>query len=826
MRADRATLVGIALLCFANLLLEVMITRLFSATMFYHFTFMAVGLAMFGIAASGVYVFLNVEKFQLDLQANLAKYARWFAAATLVALIFTTANPVFGGGSIPQWSSRVFWQLVMLIVFTALPFFFAGVVVSLALTFFRANVNRVYFYDLVGAALAALVCGVVLGVLGGPSTVIFAATTALVAAALFQRGGGRGRWALPVLGALLVVVNLYRPIIQVGAVKWEGALKFEKWNVFSRITVDGGNIIKIDAGAATHIEDLRSLAPGMEKDKVTALALSTWGTPPDKVLIIGPGGGRDVLFALAAGARDVTGVEINPIIATNVMRGRYKKQNGGLYEDPRVHIVVDEGRSFVRRADTKYDMIQASLVDTWAATAAGAFALTENTLYTIEAFQDYFAHLTDRGVVTMTRFFGGSDGQGVGESPRLLILVGGALESLGVAPRDVRKHLFFAISHDEPQGTLVAKRAEFTPDEIHRLEQAAATAKLTVLLSPTTDGSTQFEKYLDQGAWSAQVTDARDELRPPTDDKPFFFFFKKFGDLFDLHDKQIYDPGLWVVVSLGSVLSLGILFILLPLVLRMVRGGIIAPGESRKAQLSTLTYFGVVGFAFMAVEIALMQRFTLFLGHPSYSLLVILFVVLLTTAIGARVSERFAIPRLGKIMMITGLVLGVLAAFYGLVLGDLLRALIGLDRPLRVVITAILVAPCGLLMGVMVPSIVRVLGAANSPLVPWGWGVNGATSVIGTSVATIIAMYGGFTATFLLGAAFYAIAGLLGTGVARHYVAGRAAGEPAPAGSAPPATSSTPAASPASSPASSASETSLSPETAPSPETSTSSTVD
>lgn len=297
-------------------------------------------------------------------------------------------------------------------------------------------------------------------------------------------------------------------------------------------------------------------------------------------------------------------------------------------------------------------------------------------------------------------------------------------------------------------------------------------------MSPNTDGSTQLERYLDHGAWSDEVTGARDELQPPTDDRPFFFFFKKFGDLFVLHGKQIYDPGLWVVVSLGSVLSLGILFILLPLVMRLVRGGLGVAGESRPRMVPTLTYFGVVGFAFMAVEIALMQRFTLFLGHPSYSLLVILFSVLLTTAIGARISERFEVGRLGKIMLIAGLALAVLTAVYGITLGDALRAMIGAARPLRIVITALLVAPCGLLMGVMVPSAVRVLGAANSPLVPWGWGVNGATSVIGTSLATITAMYGGFTATFLLGAAFYAAAGLLGTVVARHHAAARTSGEP------------------------------------------------
>jgi hypothetical protein len=184
---------------------------------------------------------------------------------------------------------------------------------------------------------------------------------------------------------------------------------------------------------------------------------------------------------------------------------------------------------------------------------------------------------------------------------------------------------------------------------------------------------------------------------------------------------------------------------------------------------STCPYFGIVGFAFMAVEIALMQRFTLFVGHPSYSLLVVLCSVLLATAIGARLTERFPVARLGRVMMVSGLALAVLAVIYGLVLGDLLRAWIGMARPVRIVLTALFVAPCGLLMGAMIPSVIRVLGAGRSALVPWGWGVNGATSVIGTSIATIIAIYGGFTTTFLIGAALYAIAGLLGAQVARGY---------------------------------------------------------
>jgi hypothetical protein len=193
MRADRRTLAGISLVCFANLLLEVMITRLFSATMFYHFTFLAVALALFGVAASGVWVFVNEERLAGEVQAALARNARRFALATLVALVYALANPmdiiiVTGSNRIPQFAQRQFWQLVLLVGFTAAPFYFAGAVVSLALTFFGDSINRVYFWDLAGAAAAALVAGVAVALLGGPSVLIAVAALGLIAAALFDPG--------------------------------------------------------------------------------------------------------------------------------------------------------------------------------------------------------------------------------------------------------------------------------------------------------------------------------------------------------------------------------------------------------------------------------------------------------------------------------------------------------------------------------------------------------------------------------------------------------------------------------------------------------------
>jgi hypothetical protein len=262
------------------------------------------------------------------------------------------------------------------------------------------------------------------------------------------------------------------------------------------------------------------------------------------------------------------------------------------------------------------------------------------------------------------------------------------------------------------------------------------------------------------------VASARDNLLPPTDDRPFFFYFKKLGDLFR-PTGLMNDPGLWILISLGSVVVLAVAFVIAPLVIHWRRRAI---GSVTQGQAGVLAYFGLVGLGFMMLEIALLQRFTLFLGHPSYSLVVILFSLLVSTAAGAHLSSRFAVPALGRVLWIAGTVLGVLAALGGFVLPPVLHALIGASLPVRAVITVALVAPSGLVMGVMIPSIVRLLAAVNSPLVPWGWGVNGATSVIGTVIATVIAIYGGFTATFLVGAITYLTAGVLGSRIARRLV--------------------------------------------------------
>jgi hypothetical protein len=257
------------------------------------------------------------------------------------------------------------------------------------------------------------------------------------------------------------------------------------------------------------------------------------------------------------------------------------------------------------------------------------------------------------------------------------------------------------------------------------------------------------------------VASADEELSPPTDDRPFFFYFKKVGDLLSPTGKM-NDPGLWIMLSLGLVVLLSGAFVIAPLVLHWRKA---RPDVETKGRGKILGYFALVGFAFMVVEIALLQRFTLFLGHPSYSLLVILFSLLITTAIGASLSPRFKRP--DKLITLAALTIAGLSLFGGLVLPKILHGLIELPLVARMLLTVVLVTPSGLAMGVMIPTLIRVLGEAKNPLVPWGWGVNGATSVIGTVIATVVAIYAGFTTTFILGAVCYLAAGVLGRGIAQ-----------------------------------------------------------
>ncbi len=763
----RRVLLALAMVCAANLLLEVALTRIFSALMFYHFTFLAIAVALLGMGGSGVWVYVSGRYPPETAAEDMARAARRFGAATLLVLVYVLANPIeahVGLGESPRFTNISFLQLLMLCSVTILPFFFAGMVVSLAITHFRDHVDRVYTWDLAGASLAALLVGLAIRLLGGPALVVAVALLGATASLLLAPTR-RSILSVVVTGGLLLAAlgtGLF-DTPSAKSVKSERVV-FDEWNTFSHITVEKMGAdkfdIRIDSAARTPVAHLRDTTSPTWMVDITALGYTLHQEHPGEALVIGPGGGIDVARALASGVKHVTAVEINPLIADTVMRGQFEAASGGLYRDPRITIVVDEGRSFVRRTRARYQVIQLSMVDTWAATASGAFALTENTLYTIEAFQDYYAHLTDEGIVTMTRWWTYLSGP---EAMRLAILAAGALEANGVKPGATRGHLFMATHGNF--ATLMVKKTPFTPEELARLDQQCAALGHKVVLSPTVAGIPELVAMIDAGAWSDLTRSHRQDLTPPTDDRPFFFYFTKGSDLlrFRTGGNRITNPAVWLLTALGSVLIvMTAAFVFLPLFLRRWRdlksGG--EPGAATRRLLG-LAYFATIGFAFMVVEIALMQRLSLFLGHPSYSLVVVLFAILLGTSAGARLSRFFA-ERPGHGAALGGTVVAVLAVAAGLALAGVVRDLITMALPARMAVSALIVLIFGLAMGLMLPLGVRLVAQRDAQIIPWAWGINGGMSVIGTVGATVIAISFGFGVTFYLGAALYALAGALG----------------------------------------------------------------
>src|SRR5262245_50846309 len=485
-------LAGVALVSATLLMTELALTRIFSVVMYYHFAFLAISIALFGVSASGVFAYVARRRFErYDTETLLAVQSLIYTCFTIGALFWLVRLRV-GLNYSPQ-------NLVLMLTIyalAALPFFTGGLVVTLAISRLSAQVNAVYASDLIGAAAGCLVLIPLLDRLGAPGVVLAAAFLSIAAGLLFApvasraRIGGIGaaRLIIPIAGQLSGIAGF--DVVDTKGHKGDRVL-FSKWNSFSRIGVyerthgdwslspvytgplPDTRFMDIDSAASTPILNVSPDLSNAQylRYELTAFAYNLRGHNGFRALVIGPGGGRDLASALVLGAEQVDGVEINPIIADDVMRDRFRDFSGGIYTNPRVRIAVDDGRSFVRRAEGRYDVIQASLVDTWAATAAGAYTLTENTLYTVDAFNDYLDHLTDGGVLTITRW--------VADGLRLVSLAQAACEPCGWSAADR-----LAIVRQDRVATFLLKKSPFSATEVARLRSVSDRLGFDVLYAP------------------------------------------------------------------------------------------------------------------------------------------------------------------------------------------------------------------------------------------------------------------------------------------------------------------------------------------------------
>jgi hypothetical protein len=781
-------LAGVGCVSAALLMIELALTRIFSVTMYYHFAFLAISIALFGLSASGVYVYLaRVSLGRLSTPRLLTTHALVFAVATVLALAALVRIRVG-----LNYTHANLLKMIAIYALAALPFFSGGAVVSLAISRFSRRVNVVYGADLIGAAAGCLLLLPLLNRFGAPGVVLLAALLGSAAALLFSPVESLLKTAL----AAAIAVGLPGAAQLMGTAPFDvrdtkghvdDVVLFSKWNSFSRVavydrshgdwslsakytgTLPETRFMDIDSAASTPIlrfdgdlskvgylrYELTGLAYHLmegkgkrEEERGNSSLIPHPSSLPEKgftALVIGPGGGRDLLTALVFGADHVEGVEVNPIIARDVMLGQFKGFSGSIYDNPRVTVAVDDGRSYVRRSNARYDVIQASLVDTWAATAAGAYTLTENTLYTKEAFDDYLDHLSDRGMLTITRW--------VFDGLRLVSLAQAACDSRGWSLRDR-----LAVVQQDRVATFLLKKAPFTADEVAKLRAIAADLDFTVLYAPgQTETGNDYAKLALAANPQAFYANYGLDVRPTTDDRPFFFHTTKIRDQFQtaFGRSMLFGNGLSALMTLMMISAVFVvLFVVGPLALagRELRG-------SRWPRW--LCYFGLLGAGFMLVEVSLLQRFVLLLGHPVYSLTVTLFSLLLGTGAGSLLSQRIGAAQLRHHVSLVIMAI-VLVAILGIVaLPPIIASAISLSHVARIALAVALIAPAGVLMGMPLPAGVRLLASEHPELVAWAWGMNGALSVIGATLAVFIAMNWGFSVTLVTGAATYLTAAVL-----------------------------------------------------------------
>ena len=454
---------------------------------------------------------------------------------------------------------------------------------------------------------------------------------------------------------------------------------------------------------------------------------------------------------------------MNPAIV-DAVRHQFGDYAGHIYDRPDVKIYVDDARGFIARSNERYDLIQAAVIDTWAATSSGAFALSENSLYTQEAFLTYFDHLTPNGVLSMSRWYFEEQ---PAEALRLISLGLAAWERAGVD--DPSQHIAVVVNFDnylspEAMATVMLKRSPFTPQEVAAMQREAKRLNFDLLYAPglTDLPSTPVTALIQAPNRKTFIANYPLDISPSTDDRPFFFSLVRFGDTLrpgweisgvHLFSRQAIEVLGWLLMI---TLALALVFVLGPLAF-VWRRRQNRPTRLR-AQTPRLIYFACLGIGFMLVEIPVVQRLSVYLGHPIYAMVVVLFVLLLFSGLGSLTTARFAPDQAPEIIRRVLLALGIIGLAHVLLLSRVLVATQAWTLLPRILSSIVLLAPLGFVMGQAYPLGLKWVNAQSPEVIPWMWAVNGSTSVVGSVLSVIVAIHAGFRIALLAGLLAYGLA--------------------------------------------------------------------
>jgi len=794
-RPPARLLLSVLCVSLAVLAYEVGLSRAFSVLLRYHYVFLVVSLATCGLGLGGLVGFVLLGA---RLRSQPLPVLAW-AAVALSLLLPASVLALFASPLSARLSS---WAVVALVSLP--PYLAAGVYLSGVFAGFASEGGRLYWADLTGAALGSLLVILALQELGGINTPLACGGLAAVAALL--TGWRSSRSACAAAGAALVlalgllawnvttkrvdlwgaprrigpqgqVSPLYKGLFEELAAGRARIVRSE-WDAFARTDVERDEepsartpypsyFIYTDGDVPSRMRhftgDLTEVVPEVEQ----FLGFFPFRTQrPKRVLLLGPGGGLDILLALCVGAQQVDGVELNAAIPRLMRDPQFADFNGHLYDTANVRIVVDEGRSFVRRSGGSWDLVYLALTKASTTSAEGGMGVAESYVETREAFGDYLDHLRLDGQVAFVC-------QAVPVALRSLLAAVGALEARGVARAEAVRcvALLHAPLRDPPPGMpdvsgwahlhsgpyrnlLLVRRQPFSAAEAQRLGEEALALDLTPGYLPPAYAPDPFGYLLQQAPDDTGFAEyvarryplqAQINILPCTDDKPF------------ATDLTLGVPpalrNLLVGVGLATLTACA-------LMIGAARHGSKTHLGSGALVLKS-TYFATLGVAFMVVEVCLVQKLVLFLGYPTLSLAVVLFSLLLGGGLGSWTSQRWPPRRAAGWCILAAVAIAVVGTAAGWLLGPVLRSALGWPALGRSLLVMAGLLPLGFALGMPFPTGVRLLGAAEANLVPWLWGLNGVTGVMGSAAAVAVAKLWGFSAALTMGAGLYVVVALL-----------------------------------------------------------------
>ncbi|MHB8272087.1 spermidine synthase family protein [Bradyrhizobium sp.] len=756
----------------ATLSYQILITRFFSVMLYYHFAFAAISLAMLGLTRGAMEVYGKPARYTPERVAvEFARHASWFAISGVGAMIAFLCVPL----AVP--ADQVPVVLALATFAFVMPFTESGVCITLLLTRLPYRGGWLYAADLAGAALGCL--GVIFGLLAVDpvSATLWIGAFAAAAGWIVVRNNGCIRTlrlscavAFTLAAAAAVHTGLdvsgksHLGVFWAKGTEQTGTL-FERWNTYSRVRVTPygkttpfgwglarapetkieQNYLDIDADASTVITrydgDLGKLSY-LKDDVINAAYLVQ---PAAEIAVVGVGGGRDILSGLYFGAKNIRGIEINPAIF-EVLTDKFANFSGHLDRVPGVSLVNAEARSSINHSKDRYDLVQISLIDTWAATAAGGLTLTENRLYTVEAWGDFYRALKPGGLLSISRWFD-PDGHRA-EFYRLVAIAASALQRKGVPAAELPRHVV-ALNVGNIV-TVITRPDAFTDAAWLGARTRLQAQGFKILLGPDVGFDTVTSTLLSGKADAAFFASLPENIAPSTDDNPFFFYTARFGEL-------VARPAL-ALTNNNAAINMTLLLIVVALCACGIYIAVPFVGLARRMPLSALTppvaYFSAIGMGFMLIEISQMQRLMVFLGHPVYGLSVVLFTILLFSGIGSATVGARA-PRPGAVAARIAALLATLVAA-GLLTPLLTDWARSEATDMRILLSVLLLAPPAFCMGMMFPLGLSIW-RRHAELLPFFWSANGITSMFASVLGMALSIEFGIARTYALGVCFYVV---------------------------------------------------------------------